>query len=321
MVPSRDRSHDFWKAAKKDTTMARGVVILAYHRVLEYPDPLRPGDIQAACFEKQMQIMERYFNVLPLRIAIEKMKNGDLPARAVSITFDDGYEDNYSVAWPLLRHLNLPATIFVATGFLDGGRMWNDTVIESVRRMPDPVLDLEDLGLGRHEAANNEQRASAAERILGELKYRGTEERNRLTAALAERAGTMLPDDLMLTSKQVRELSQAGVEIGAHTISHPILNSLDPDSASTEIIEGKKRLEVLTGAVVRSFAYPNGKPGLDFDPVHVQLVKDAGFDCAVATSNGLALQSSDSFQLPRFGVWAESPIRFGLRILRMHLLS
>jgi peptidoglycan/xylan/chitin deacetylase (PgdA/CDA1 family) len=300
--------------------MTRGVVILAYHRVLESPDPLRTGDIQAACFEKQMQTVKRFFNVLPLRSAIEKMKNGDLPARAVSITFDDGYADNYRIAWPVLRRLNLPATIFVATGFLDGGRMWNDTVIEYVRCVADQVLDLEDMGLGRHAVANNVQRSRAAERILGKLKYLSTGERDRLTAALAGRAGTTLPDDLMLTSDQVREMSKAGIEIGAHTISHPILKTLDPDSASTEIIMGKKKLEGITGTAVRSFAYPNGKPGLDFDPVHVQLVKDAGFDCAVATSDGLARQSSDVFQLPRFGVWAESPIRFGLRILRMHLI-
>ncbi len=301
--------------------MTRGVLILAYHRVLEIPDPLRAGDIQASCFIKQMRTLARFFNVLPLPSAIDNMKNGTLPARAVSITFDDGYADNYRVAWPVLRRLNLPATIFVATGFLDGGRMWNDTVIESVRRLPGPVLELEDLGLGLHKVANNEQRARAAERILGKLKYLSMGERDRLAAALAERAGTALPDNLMLTSKQVRELSKAGIEIGAHTISHPILKSVDPKSASVEIIEGKRQLEEITGTAVRSFAYPNGKPGKDFDPIHVQFVKDAEFDCAVATSEGLARQASDKFQLPRFGVWSESSIRFGLRALKMHLLS
>ena len=301
--------------------MTRGILILAYHRVLASPDPLRPGDIQAGCFKKQMQAMARYFNVLPLSLAVDKMKRGDLPPRAVSITFDDGYEDNYRVAWPVLQQLNLPATIFVATGFLDGGRMWNDTVIEYMRRVSGPVLDLDDLNLGRHEVANNEQRARAAERILGKLKYLDTEKRDRITAALSERAGTALPDDLMLSSQQVRELSQAGIEIGAHTVSHPILKSLEPDAASAEIINGKESLEEITGTVVRAFAYPNGKPGRDFDSAHVQLVKDAGFQSAVATSDGLARQSSDEFQLPRFGAWSESSLRFGLRALKMHLLS
>ena len=169
--------------------------------------------------------------------------------------------------------------------------------------------------------ANNEQRARAAERILGKLKYLDTEKRDRITAALSERAGTALPDDLMLSSQQVRELSQAGIEIGAHTVSHPILKSLEPDAASAEIINGKESLEEITGTVVRAFAYPNGKPGRDFDSAHVQLVKDAGFQSAVATSDGLARQSSDEFQLPRFGAWSESSLRFGLRALKMHLLS
>jgi len=289
--------------------------------VLENPDPLRTGDIQAVCFEKQMQTVARFFDVLPLHAAIEKMKEGTLPARAVSITFDDGYADNYTVAWPVLHRLNLPATIFVATGFLDGGRMWNDTVIESVRRIPDSVLDLQDLDMGSHKVADNEERARAVASILDKLKYVEAGQRDRLTDAIAARAGTPLPDDLMLTSNQVRELSQAGIEIGAHTISHPILKTLDPDTASAEIIEGKKRLEDITGSPVLSFAYPNGKPGLDYDPIHAMFVEDAGFNCAVATSDGVARQSSDVFQLPRLGVWSESSLRFGLRILRMHLLQ
>ena len=121
--------------------------------------------------------------------------------------------------------------------------MWNDTVIESVRRIPDPVLDLKELGLGHHDTANQEQRARTVASLIGKLKYLDTDQRERLAAALAERASTPLPDNLMLTSNQVAELSQAGIEIGAHTISHPILTSVNPDTAAIEIVGGKMQLE------------------------------------------------------------------------------
>jgi peptidoglycan/xylan/chitin deacetylase (PgdA/CDA1 family) len=122
----------------------------------------------------------------------------------------------------------------------------------------------------------------------------------------------------MLEAGQVRELSRAGIEIGAHTVTHPILKSLDADAAETEIVQAKKQLEEITDTPIRSFAYPNGRPGIDYDDEHVRLVHEAGFDVAVATCLGIADQSSDVLQLPRFGPWSESPLRFGLRMMQMH---
>jgi len=289
-----------------------------YHRVLDSPDPLRTGDTPVDYFKSYMRILTRYFNVLLLSDASKRLQNGSLPSRAVSITFDDGYADNYRVAWPVLRQLDLPATIFVATGFLDGGRMWNDTVIESIRRIPGDEIDLQDLGLGRHATESDAQRAGAIENVLKQLKYLNSAERDARTAALSERSGSPLPDDLMLETSQVRELSQSGIEIGAHTITHPSLKSTDAATAANEITEGKRHLEDIICTKVRSFAFPNGKPGVDYDPVHVELVRDAGFDCAVSTTCGVASSSSDILQLPRFAPWAESSLRFGLRMLRMY---
>ena len=298
--------------------MARGLLILAYHRVLDGADPLR-GDITADAFEEHMRVVARYFNAVPLGDGVRGLEQGKLPARAVAITFDDGYADNHSVALPILKRYGLPATIFVASGFLDGGRMWNDTVIESIRNMPGESVDLEELGLGRHATGSDTQRATATHAVLMKLKYLASDERKRLTGELAARAAGPLPTDLMLTSAQVRELSNAGVEIGAHTVSHPILTSLDPATARSEITGAKQRLEDITGRPVRSFAYPNGKPGVDYDDDHVTMVRESGFDVAVATCLGMARPGADHLQLPRFGPWAESRLRFGMRLLRMHL--
>jgi len=297
--------------------MAHKLVILTYHRILSEADPLRPGDMPADCFQRHMQLLSRYFSVLPLRVAVDRMEQGSLPSRAVSITFDDGYADNHALAWPILRQLHLPATIFVASGFLDGGRMWNDTVIEAVRRFAGVRTDLEDIGLGCCLTGNDAERNQSIARILKELKHLEPVDREQRAEELAKRATSPLPNDLMLRREQVRELCDQGVEIGAHTITHPILSSVDTATAESEIAGGKQELEEITAMPVRSFAYPNGRPGVDYSFVHADIAKKAGLDIAVSTSPGAANHRSDTMQLPRFGPWVESSIRFGVRMLRM----
>ena len=107
--------------------------ILIYHRVLAKADPMRPGEPTVAEFESQMKWIRRYFTPLPLLEAAQKLAEGTLPSRAVCVTFDDGYADNEELAMPVLRRHGMPATVFVSTGSMNGGQMWNDTVIESIR--------------------------------------------------------------------------------------------------------------------------------------------------------------------------------------------
>src|SRR5690606_4616309 len=137
-------------------------------------------------------------------------------------------------------------------------------------------------------------------------------------AAQVEKLSTLiaadLPDTLMMTSAQVRQLHDAGMEIGGHTLTHPILASIDDTVAHTEITAGKAKLEAITGAPLRLFAYPNGKPGKDYLPAHVKIVRDAGFEAAVSTAWGAARQDSDMFQLPRFTPWDKSEWRYVLRM-------
>ena len=113
--------------------------ILIFHRVLESFDFMRSGEITAREFDAKMQLIARYFAPISLSDAVEHLKQGTLPKRAICVTFDDGYRDNAEVAYPILKKWNIPATFFVATGFLNGGRMWNDSVIETCRSYNDPL--------------------------------------------------------------------------------------------------------------------------------------------------------------------------------------
>jgi len=290
--------------------------IFIYHRVLREPDPIFPAEVCAAKFERQLGWISRLFNVLPLEEAIARLQAGSLPARPACITFDDGYADNAEIAVPLLCSHGITATFFVATGFLDGGRMWNDTIIESVRRARGDVLDLTRLGLGSYGIGTSEARHTAIDALIAAHKYLPQEQRSEQVEAIREAVGEALPVDMMMRSRQVRDLRDAGMTVGAHTVTHPILARLDAAGARREIAAGREILEDITGAKVTLFAYPNGKPGEDYRPEHVEMVKSIGYHAAVSTAWGTARRGSDRYQLPRFTPWDQTAARFAIRLLR-----
>jgi peptidoglycan/xylan/chitin deacetylase (PgdA/CDA1 family) len=291
--------------------------ILIYHRVLAKRDPIFPNEPTVETFNAQIGCLKRAFNVLPLHEAVSRLKAGTLPARAACITFDDGYADNLTLATPILKHHGLHATFFIATAYLNGGRMFNDTVIEAIRRSSLRTLNLDELGLGQFDIAGVDAKARAIGHILPQVKYLPVAQREATVARLADLAACgPLPDDLMLTTEQLQQLHAAGMEIGGHTALHPILAKLDSDAVRKEIAAGKDFLENTLGNRVRLFAYPNGKPGVDYLPEQAAIVRALGFDAAVSTQWGAATRSSDVFQLPRFTPWAASSYRFVPQLLQ-----
>lgn len=290
--------------------------ILTYHRVLPELDPMRPGEPDPQRFRRQMARLRRFFTPIALPDAVQALKRGErLPQRAVAVTFDDGYADNLTVALPILREFGIPATVFVAAGFLDGGRMWNDTVIEAVRSRSEGAWDLSDIGLGILTVGEDEQKYQLAENMLEAIKHRPSEERMTAVARIAE-GGGRLPDDLMLTSEQLRELRTASIHIGAHTVSHPILTSLSAEASRREITESKVALERILSDEVSLFAYPNGKYGRDWNDAHAAMVRDAGYEGAVTTDSGVSSVDTDAYRLPRFIPWDRSDLRYLLRMLQ-----
>ncbi len=289
--------------------------ILIYHRVLPEPDPLFPSEVDSGRFDRQMRQVSRIFNVLPLTEAVERLKSGSLPARAACITFDDGYADNAEFALPILKKHGIPATFFIATGYLDGGIMFNDSVIESIRMTRKEYLDLPRLGITGLPVQTIEEKRHAIGSILSGLKYNEPMQRQEMVDEIRNMTDVELPGKLMMKSGQVKLLADSGMEIGGHTVNHPILASIDLETAKTEIANNKQHLEELTGKPVRLFAYPNGKPDTDYLAAHVAIVKKLGFDAAVSTAKGVANRHSDLFQLPRFTPWDRFSFRFSLRLI------
>lgn len=297
------------------TLGTRSLLVLIYHRVLPVKDPLLPNEPDASTFASQMDLICRLCKVLPLTDAVRRMRDGSLPPRSACITFDDGYANNCEVALPILRARGIPATVFVAPGFIGGGRMFNDTVIESVRRAP-AELDLTREGFGRYHLPDPAARVRAIEAIVPVLKYLPQAERVDRAESIAARVGAALPDDLMMTEAQVRRLHEEGIEVGAHTVNHPILAVTDATTARREIMESKARLEAMTGSAVTSFAYPNGKPMRDYISRDVSLARQAGFQLAVSTAWGAATRADDPWQIPRIAPWDRTSLRFGMRLVK-----
>ena len=292
------------------------LTILIHHRVRRAPDPLFPGELDAEHFERHLGIVSALFNVLPLAEALRRLRDGTLPARPAAITFDDGYADNAEVALPILQRHRLHATFFVSTGFLDGGRMWNDTIIESLRIAVGDILDLAPIGLRAFGIATVAERRATIKAVIDSSKYLPATERDDRCREIARIAGATLPGNLMMTTDQVRALHLAGMGIGAHTVSHPILSRIPEAMARREIGDGRDALEAITRTPVTLFAYPNGKPGSDYRDEHVRIVRSLGFAAALSTGWGAATRASDVFQLPRFTPWDRTAPKIALRFMR-----
>lgn len=288
--------------------------ILIFHRVLDAPDPLFPDEVDRRRFDEIAGWLARWFNVLPLGDAVQRLVAGTLPSRAAAITFDDGYADNWTNAVPILQRHGLSATFFIATGFLNGGRMWNDTIIESVRRTNATTLDLSQFGCGAWSIEGAEAKRAAIGRLLTRVKHLPFSQRDEVVRFVPAVCGVELPTDLMMTDDQVVQMVASGMEVGAHTRSHPILTRLDDDLAAEEILASRKYLSTLLSRDIDLFAYPNGRQGDDFDARHVRMVRELGFRAAVATNPGAATGEADLYRLPRFTPWDRSRARFGVRI-------
>lgn len=291
---------------------------LIFHRVMAESDPMSPGEPTAAWFRPLMKMLASNFEMIGLDEAIARAAAGSLSGRTISVTFDDGYADNYICALPILEEFNIPATFFVASGFIDGGRMWNDSIIETYRRLEPGVCEV-DLGeLHRFDLSGWETRRTAAATTISAWKHLPPDERQAHVDQFTSQV-TGLPADLMMTKEQLRSLAASSCSaIGGHTRGHPILASLPDSEAAAEIEAGKKDLENWIQQELEVFAYPNGKLGMDYHPKHAALVRQAGFSAAVATDWGTFDASGDCYAIPRFTPWQRNLTRFSLDLARCH---
>jgi peptidoglycan/xylan/chitin deacetylase (PgdA/CDA1 family) len=209
------------------------------------------------------------------------------------------------------------ATFYLTTGFLNGGLMYNDMVLESVRRMAVGEVDLGWLGLGSMPVSDLASRNALISALIKAVKYLDGPQRRAACEQVASLAIDPLPTDVMMSADQVASLRNAGMAVGGHTVDHPILTRIPDDEAWAQILKNRDELAAITGERPRLFAYPNGKPNGDYEARHIHMVSHAGYTSAVSTGAGAATPTTDRFQMPRLSPWDKSETMFVARVLRM----
>ena len=297
--------------------------ILIYHRVNDENDPFFTG-VPVSLFKAQMEYLASNFCVLPLEEAVERLKRRDVPDNAVVITFDDGYRDNYINAFPLLRSLALPATIFLAVDAI-GSRhvLWHDKVFAAFRETRIGVLKGFADGSSVYPLTTLAEKVLAQEKALTFIRSLDEEARafavNRLIDKL-EVSELRSQPDLMLSWHEVTAMQNGGISFGSHSVTHPILAKVSLERARDEIVRAKQIIEERLGTCVRTFAYPNGRTG-DFNQTTKMLLQDSGHVCALTTNFGTNECDQDLFELRRATPWGHDIETFGLRLNYYRLCS
>jgi peptidoglycan/xylan/chitin deacetylase (PgdA/CDA1 family) len=288
-----------------------------YHRVNDDHDPFFLYAMPVSQFRQQMEYLTRNFHV----ISLDQIARGDFSSNGqkhcVAITFDDGYRDNFLCAFPVLKELGIPATIFLATGYIESGELpWYDQVCLAFKLTLQSRISLsevhgKDLSLDTRNA-----RLHTLQHTLAVLRAVNEATRLQLLRELFQQlrvpARLNLPN-VMLSWDEVRRMSKQGIGFGAHTVTHPVLASLSGERLEDEVVGSKKTVENRLQLPVRHFAYPFGKP-FDVGPEAKRLVKAAGFETAVTTVSGINDPAQDPFELKRFGLREPDMGMFSLKV-------
>lgn len=296
-------------AGKIQNRISPGSVILLYHRIAELPvDPLMLS-VTPAHFEEHLQVLSGLTKPLSLRHLVRSLKSKEVTPQGTVVTFDDGAADNLHNAKPLLERYNIPATVFVATEYSKGEReFWWDE-LERLVLVPRKLPKKLSLTFNGKTLDWDLQPVTSRQELyqhLGDtLRVMPATQRFDIISKLQKWSGegtSPRQTHRALSHKEIRQLADGGlVEIGAHTVTHPVLSAIPLLQQEQEIRQSKVQLEEIVGQPIESFAYPYGTKD-DYTPQTVKLVKQASFTCACSNFKGVVQRRASLFELPRFVV-------------------
>jgi peptidoglycan/xylan/chitin deacetylase (PgdA/CDA1 family) len=296
----------------------RGATILVYHSVgneAAFNDNCLP----TGRFYEQIEYLKKNYRVLPLSELIrlrsqpsEEMRN------TVALTFDDGYRDNFTNAFPILRRFGLKATFFITTRVLAGRALFYDEIQAALNHSKSDSIRIavdgrtESFRLGNRAAVNE-----AAKRIVFLCRKKSLKEIAGVVASVQNQcagvAASPVGNAMYLSGGETAEMRAQGMEIGAHTVNHLCLAAIEAESQQREIFQSKALLETVIGGAVRTFSYPFGKAS-DFNQETIELLRSMGFSCAVTTTPGYVTRESSLVELPRIGAKNASLMRFKVNL-------
>jgi len=295
--------------------------ILCYHRVGTQGVPLF-SRLEPSAFAAQMRYVKKHYRVVPLGQLCDELQDGRRVPPTLAITFDDGYRDLYTHAFPVLQKYQIPATIYLIGRCMESGEVpWYDRIFLALKAAPGESLRVE-LGSPREfRISSPSARVSAAWEMVSYLRSVRDTRRQEWCAAF-ERQIPLPVEELegrMLDWNQVGAMHRAGISFGAHTMSHPVVSQLDPRGLEEELIVCKQVLERGLGARVEHFAYPFGKPE-DVSLAAKEILRGAAYRSAVTTNEGFNTTGSDRLRLRRLQIGEDTSLaNFAFNVSRLFL--
>ncbi len=306
------------------------LTVLAYHRVMPTDAlsvyPFDPELISAtpAQFESHMACIRHYANPVSLdQIRAQLDGEASLPPRAVAVTFDDGFEDTYRYAFPILKRHEIPATVFVATGYVDSGEpFWFELAAYLVYRVDPFDLHVGTDGIRLPSGPSIPERTRSLRLVHDILKRLPNAQRLSLLSDWAHRFAPQIAHGAVgvgrpMSWAQVREMATAGIAFGSHSVTHPNLTQITDRDLEWELGESKRVIEEKLQREVRALAYPIGNRD-SFDARVIEATRRAGFALGVSYLPGAnALPGLDRFELHRHGIGLGTSERYFRALIRL----
>lgn len=285
-----------------DVIHRNNVRVLFYHRVNKYGDYF---GIDTDVFKLQIEYLSRNFNLISLQDFLKILNKEIFVKKPLLLTFDDGYLDNYTDAYPVLKKYSAPAAMFLTTDFIDNKMwMWHDQYRYIIENTPLKTVDVT-LNGDRYTLSlnNNLGRRQARINICGCYKNLPRIQRMQKLKELATLLKVDIPEYptykyAPLSWDNIKEMSKNNIGFGAHTCNHEILSKLKNEDAHYELFQSKKRIEEELQLEVNSFAYPNGQDS-DFTDITKMLLKKCNYALAFTTLKGINKVTTDKFSIKR----------------------
>jgi peptidoglycan/xylan/chitin deacetylase (PgdA/CDA1 family) len=277
--------------------------VLCYHRVGTEGVPLF-SRLAPAVFEAQMQYLKRNYRIVPLGQLCRELREGNQVTPTLAITFDDGYRDLYTYAFPVLEKYVIPATIYLIGRCMETGEApWYDRIFVALAHARATTIELEMGALRQFTLSTPASRAAAAWEIVCHLRSLPDLQRQRWCSLFEQRISPPVGqlEGRMLNWEHVRAMQRGGVLFAAHTMTHPSVSRLDPAAFHEEFVVAKRVLEDGLDAPVEDFAYPFGRPA-DVSSEARDFLARSGYRSAVTTIEGFNSPGGDPYMLNRLQI-------------------